>query len=363
MLVDTYGICRYKEHNPAIVSIVTFPFLFGMMFGDIGHGSILLAVGLGLTWKSDWLKANGYGAAAMVRYIILLMGISAVFCGLVYNEFFAMQLNLFTSCYKQDSNGIFIKERAEPSQSTGAVPEAQWQWVFKKKSPDCVYPIGFDPVWAQSSNMLSVANNNKMKMSVIFGILHMTIGILIKGTNTLHFKQWAMFVCEVVTGVVILLGLFGWMDLLIIAKWLYPNDISTNLRRSDYAWSLLNMKNTPIPADQRERFLEATRCHFTGAGVPIPNPWCDYQADFNNGRMTSVIQILIQTFIGMGPPTNGVNKSPNALKFDLAAAYVGGGNPNNSTRYMNYPPLAFVNLPVGCAATQPELCQAWEVPA
>lgn len=170
-----------------------------------------------------------------------------------------------------------------------------------------------------------------------------------------------MFLCEVVTGLIILLGLFGWMDLLIIAKWLFPVDVSSNQRRSDYAWSLLNMRDTPIPADQRERFLEATRCHFTGAGVPVPNPWCEYQADFINGRMTSVIQILIQTFIGMGPPTNGVNKAPKSLKFDTAAAYVGGGS--LSPKYAKYPPMAFINLPVGCAATQPELCEAWEVPA
>ena len=55
-------------------------------------------------------------------------------------------------------------------------------------------------------------------MSVIFGVFHMTIGILIKGLNTIYFGQKMKFWTEVFAGLVILLGLFGWMDSLIIAK-------------------------------------------------------------------------------------------------------------------------------------------------
>jgi V-type H+-transporting ATPase subunit a len=36
----------YKEVNPAVFAIVTFPFLFGVMFGDIGHGLLLLLAGI-----------------------------------------------------------------------------------------------------------------------------------------------------------------------------------------------------------------------------------------------------------------------------------------------------------------------------
>ena len=40
-IVNTYGIPGYKEVNPAVFTIVTFPLLFGMMFGDIAHGLML----------------------------------------------------------------------------------------------------------------------------------------------------------------------------------------------------------------------------------------------------------------------------------------------------------------------------------
>ena len=45
-IVDTYGTPRYKEANPMVLSIVTFPFIFGVMFGDIGHGLLLFVAGV-----------------------------------------------------------------------------------------------------------------------------------------------------------------------------------------------------------------------------------------------------------------------------------------------------------------------------
>jgi len=39
--VNTYGVPRYREANPALFTMASFPFLFGVMYGDIGHGSIL----------------------------------------------------------------------------------------------------------------------------------------------------------------------------------------------------------------------------------------------------------------------------------------------------------------------------------
>ena len=68
-----------------------------------------------------------------------------------------------------------------------------------------------------------------MKLAVIIGVAHMTMGICTKGLNAMYHKQHLVFWTEVVTGLIILLGLFGWMDVLIIAKWLYPmNPYSMN---------------------------------------------------------------------------------------------------------------------------------------
>jgi V-type H+-transporting ATPase subunit a len=58
-----------------------------------------------------------------------------------------------------------------------------------------------------------------MKMSVIFGVLHMSFGIVTKGLNTIYFRQYVALLTEVVAGFFILFGIFGWMNVLIIAKY------------------------------------------------------------------------------------------------------------------------------------------------
>ena len=64
-----------------------------------------------------------------------------------------------------------------------------------------------------------------MKMAVIFGIFHMSVGIIIKGTNKIYFKDYTGFFSEFLAGLIMLLFLFGWMDLLILFKFFKTYDI------------------------------------------------------------------------------------------------------------------------------------------
>lgn len=100
-IVNTYGIPRYREANPALFAIVTFPFLFGIMFGDIGHGFILFLFALYLCIQKDDIiqSKSPLKAALKARYLLLLMGLFACYCGWMYNDLLSIPLNLFGSCY------------------------------------------------------------------------------------------------------------------------------------------------------------------------------------------------------------------------------------------------------------------------
>jgi V/A-type H+-transporting ATPase subunit I len=85
-LTTLYGTPSYEEMEPTVFLAVSFLLLFGMMFGDMGHGAVLCGIGY-------------YVFRKMYRYIdygIILMecGVSSMIFGLLYGSVFGME-NLF----------------------------------------------------------------------------------------------------------------------------------------------------------------------------------------------------------------------------------------------------------------------------
>ena len=97
-VVDTYGIPRYREINPGYFTIITFPFLFGVMFGDIGHGGILLLFAIFLCLFNEKIEKSKsiLKQILFARYFLLLMGFFAVYCGFLYNDFLSVPIDTGT---------------------------------------------------------------------------------------------------------------------------------------------------------------------------------------------------------------------------------------------------------------------------
>jgi len=86
-LTKLYGLPHYKELDPTPVIAMTFPILFGLMFGDLGHGLVLLIGGLTI---GKLIKGNQ--GIKNVCYIIAACGIAACVTGVLFGEFFGAKL-------------------------------------------------------------------------------------------------------------------------------------------------------------------------------------------------------------------------------------------------------------------------------
>jgi len=81
-----------------------FPFKFGVMFGDIGHGGLLLVAGIYMVLCNRKIIADKSPLAPLteIRFLLLLMGWFAFYAGWMYNDFFSMPINVFGSCWEKD---------------------------------------------------------------------------------------------------------------------------------------------------------------------------------------------------------------------------------------------------------------------
>ena len=98
-ITNTYGVPTYQEANPSFFTLITFPFLFGVMFGDIAHGLIAFLFGVFLIYQSENSSNSVIRMLFPFRYLITLMGFFATYCGFIYNDFLSISLNLFGTCF------------------------------------------------------------------------------------------------------------------------------------------------------------------------------------------------------------------------------------------------------------------------
>uniref|UniRef100_A0A8C7P244 V-type proton ATPase subunit a n=1 Tax=Oncorhynchus mykiss TaxID=8022 RepID=A0A8C7P244_ONCMY len=233
-IVDAYGIGNYREMNPAPYTIITFPFLFAVMFGDLGHGVLMTCAALYLVLRESRLVAqkNDNEMFSMVfagRYIILLMGVFSIYTGIIYNDCFSKSLNLFGSGWSVRPMFQTLDEN-KVLQLDPAV-----RGVFNGP-----YPIGIDPIWNIATNKLTFLNSFKMKMSVILGVIHMLFGVSLSLFNHLYFKKPLNIYLGFIPEIVFMASLFGYLVILVFYKWL-AYDAHTSRNAPSLLIAFINM--------------------------------------------------------------------------------------------------------------------------
>ncbi|PNW78309.1 hypothetical protein CHLRE_09g402500v5 [Chlamydomonas reinhardtii] len=227
-IVDSYGVAKYREVNPTVLTLMTFPFLFSVMFGDFGHAILMIAFAALLVWKEKQLAKQDLGDMLQLlfggRYVILLMGIFSFYLGLIYNEFFSMPTVIFGrtkfKCYHGDGSEI-VNDFGEPITNTIDPRDCQMVYEGVLKMPPDSAPLvfGVDPIWHGRKTELPYLNSMKMKMSILLGVAHMNFGIINSLYNNLYFRDWLSVWCEFVPQMIFLNFIFGYLCILIVIKW------------------------------------------------------------------------------------------------------------------------------------------------
>lgn len=175
------------------------------MFGDLGHATIVVVTAVAMILaerrmaKADLGEIIGtffYG-----RYIILLMGLFSIFTGLIYNDVFSKGMHLFETGWAWPSH--------EPIGGGSVTATATGH----------TYVFGIDPTWHGAENSLVFINSYKMKMSIILGVIHMTFAICLQVPNHLFFNHPSGVWAEWIPQMIFLHSIFGYLVVMIIAKW------------------------------------------------------------------------------------------------------------------------------------------------
>uniref|UniRef100_A0AC35FMI1 V-type proton ATPase subunit a n=2 Tax=Panagrolaimus sp. PS1159 TaxID=55785 RepID=A0AC35FMI1_9BILA len=172
-IVDSYGIACYREMNPAPYIIITFPFLFAVMFGDVGHGLVLILAALAFIYYEKMILSRRirdeiFGAFFGGRYIILLMGLFSLYTGAIYNDAFSKSFNIFGS-------GCFFNHKHKSSYVdilTNFIPQLVFlsvifvylciqivaKWIYYWVVPDVVFGYNYPGSHCAPSLLIGLIN-------------------------------------------------------------------------------------------------------------------------------------------------------------------------------------------------------------
>ncbi|ALC42572.1 Vha100-3 [Drosophila busckii] len=239
-LIDSYGMADYKELNPAPYTIITFPFLFAIMFGDLVHGLLLcLFAGL-LIYKERQIERQRKLSASeneilnilfAGRYIILLMGIFSMYVGIIYNDVASKAMNIFGSSWSCVYNASTIRNMRAPLSFNPNDAK------FYSGDP---YALGVDPVWKLSGeDSITTFNSLKMKLAIIFGVSQMIFGLVLAAVDCVLLNRLPDLFLVVIPQFIFMICIFGYLVFLVFFKWLTYGGLKPMPRSSNCAPSVL----------------------------------------------------------------------------------------------------------------------------
>ncbi|EYC02843.1 hypothetical protein Y032_0097g2969 [Ancylostoma ceylanicum] len=225
-IVDAYGIANYREVNPAPWSIISFPFLFAVMFGDSGHGIIMFLAALAFVVFENKLismkiKDEIFNTFFGGRYVVLLMGIFSIYTGLLYNDIYSKSIDIFGSSWKNPYPQSLLASMDEHGFNSSQTMDLTWPPEYSFDSNLGPYPFGVDPIWNVAKNKLNFLNPMKMKTSIILGISQMAFGLLLSLCNHIHNRSLVDIFFVFVPQCFFLGCIFVYLCVMVVLKWIF----------------------------------------------------------------------------------------------------------------------------------------------
>lgn len=204
-LTNAFGFPNHREIDPAWFMALGFPIIFGLMFGDIGHGILLFFFAMiGMI-----AKRRNVDAGEMINYFIQGSGLIAVialvsiFFGVLYGEFLGIDISylpfyqgLKYSPFGQGMAGILVNLFRFFDFDGGI------NWFLDPQSPFNLWILGDPhghptPIWFSAFEMPSNLPANVSSptwllfvLSIIIGFIHLSIAIGFDAINKIRHRDW-----------------------------------------------------------------------------------------------------------------------------------------------------------------------------
>ena len=209
ILTNAFGIPNIREIDPTLFLAIGFPIIFGMMFGDIGHGLLLAFFAMiGMI-----ARRRNIDAGEMVNYfiqgsgLIFVIGIVSVFFGVLYGEFLGIDISGL------QIGGVYVYQALKYSPFGQACAgflanmfrifdfDGGYNWFVDPHSPYNAWILGDPhghptPIWFSAFEMpehlpLNVASPTWILFvfSIMIGFIHLTVAIAFDAINKLRHKE------------------------------------------------------------------------------------------------------------------------------------------------------------------------------
>ncbi|MBN2184004.1 MAG: hypothetical protein JW746_01620 [Candidatus Krumholzibacteriota bacterium] len=103
MLVSSYGLPEYTFIDPTCFVAISFLLMFGMMFGDVGHGAVLVWIGWMLGFRKS--RRDSTEGPVLVGKLAFYCGLSSIVFGFLYGSVFGLE-DLFHGIWMKPMHNV-----------------------------------------------------------------------------------------------------------------------------------------------------------------------------------------------------------------------------------------------------------------